>query len=117
MEYITNRTLKMQESSHRCSYTRSDHLIWSQVDGAHKQFHDVHNFFILYTISELHGLVHNFHSCRDSQKGRNKRLNSDKGDAEDNNDGPHPTPTPPKGVNGVGGIAQRKEFVCQYLKT
>ena len=27
------------------------------------------------------------------------------GDAGNDNDGPHPTP--PKGINGVGGIAQR----------
>ena len=44
------------------------------------------------------------------QNGRNKQSNGDNGDTRDDNDGVHPTPAPPKGINRVGGIAQRKQL-------
>ena len=37
-------------------------------------------------------------------------------DAGNNNDAAHPTPAPPKGINGVGGIAQRKQLMKATVK-
>ena len=47
---------------------------------------------------------------------RNKRFyGDDDDDARDDNDGAHPTPVPPKRINDVGGIAQRKQFIWHWI--
>ena len=48
-------------------------------------------------------------------KTKPKNLQCCNGDARNDNDGAHPTPAPPKGINSVSGIAQRKQFVLRCV--
>ena len=76
-------------------------------------------FVGVYKISELHDLhsVYKFMTLAcvmALKKRRNKPSNGNYGDARNDNDGSHPTPALSKGIHGVGGIAQRKQFPIVY---